>query len=401
MMKPYKPAKRIMSKRITALFVGAAMTGCAAVYAKDSLYAQGQKQLDKKEWSQAQNSFSKMISEGSGKQDAALYWLAYSYHKGSKNQQALNAIDKLSSLYPQSQWVDDGLALQAEIKDDQGEAEDITSDEMKLYAIDSLMNSSGERAFQVLSKILQSNSSPKIKKRALFVLTQTGSKQGFDLVGELALKGTEPELQFDAIHMLGIAGNKNAREILSRVVAQGQSEEIKSKALHALMIAGDHAAIKKLASSDLGGKLQNKAIHLMGVMGQADDLLALYQDKKFTNNRIQIIEAMSISNGYQQLAKVIDVETDEKLRLKAIHRLGIMSAKKTGTLLNSIYHTSKTDKEKSAVIQALFIQSNAKALIKIAKQEKSQSLKRKAIKRLSMIDSDETVEFFSNILEQE
>jgi hypothetical protein len=52
------------------------------------------------------------------------------------------------------------------------------------------------------------------------------------------------------------------------------------------------------------------------------------------------------------------------------------------------------------VIQALFIQSNAKALINIVKTEKDNALKRKALKRLSMINSDEVLEFFSQSLQQ-
>ncbi|TQV71560.1 tetratricopeptide repeat protein [Aliikangiella marina] len=396
-----KQPKRRANNGVLAAIFGIAISSCAAVYAEEGLYVQGQKQLDNREWSQAQNSFNQLIEKGEGKQDATLYWLAYAYFKGKKSQQALNTINTLIDGHPNSKWVDDAKALRAEIKDERGEAADISDDELKLYAIDSLMSASSERAYNVLSKIINSNNSIKIKKRAMFVLSQTGSKKGFQLVSDIALNNAEPELQLNAIEMMGLAGDSNARLVLRQVIDESKDDKLRQKALEGLMIAGDHKTIKSLAMDGLEGKLQTQAINLLGVMGQGDALLEMYQSNSFIEQRENILDALSVGDGYQQLASIIKTEKSDNLRVTAIERLGIMSSRKSGDLLTELYQSSRNKKEKSAVIQALFIQSNAKALIQIAKAEKEQSLKRKAIQRLSMIDSDESIEFFSKILNQE
>lgn len=395
-----KSSEKSFTKSALYLVVGFAMASSSLVFAKDSFYAKGQEYLDSKEWGKAQQQFEKMVKQGKGKQDAALYWLAYSFHKAKKNQRALKTIEKLASKYPESKWVDDGFALEAEIKDELGEAGDITNDEMKLYAIDSLMNASDDRAYKVLSKILKSNSSLKVKKRALFVLSQTSSKDGFKIVSDVALSKSNPQLQLVAIEMLGISGEKAASDTLVKLVSGDTSEAVKKKALDGLMVADDSDAVKSLAGK-LDGKLQTHAIHLMGVMGQTKELLSMYSNNNFSKNKVEIIEAISIDEGHSELAKIIKSEKDQKLRTTAIERLGISSVKKSGKLLTELYKSSKSKDDKEAVIKALFIQSNAKSLIAIAKSEEDKSIKREAIKLLSLMESDEAVEFFSNILEKE
>jgi len=80
--------------------------------------------------------------------------------------------------------------------------------------------------------------------------------------------------------------------------------------------------------------------------------------------------------------------------------MGIVNQDKAEGKLLDLYTSDASSVTKSAVIQALFIQSNAKALINIVKTEKDNALKRKALKRLSMINSDEVLEFFSQSLQQ-
>jgi hypothetical protein len=51
-------------------------------------------------------------------------------------------------------------------------------EELKLYALDSLMQAEPEQAVPVLERLLAGNASSRLKERALFVLSQSDSPQG-------------------------------------------------------------------------------------------------------------------------------------------------------------------------------------------------------------------------------
>jgi len=110
MIKQNTTSGRSVLKTISTIFFAAGLSISMSIFAKDSLYSKGQKQLDSREWSAAQQTFKKLSSEKGGKQDAALYWLAYSQFKNSQSQNALKTISKLNKNFPKSRWIDDAKA---------------------------------------------------------------------------------------------------------------------------------------------------------------------------------------------------------------------------------------------------------------------------------------------------
>ena len=50
-----------------------------------------------------------------------------------------------------------------------------------------------------------------------------------------------------------------------------------------------------------------------------------------------------------------------------------------------------------AVIEGLFIQDNAKALIELFRAEKDPALKRQIVQKLGLMDSDEAMEFLEKV----
>ncbi len=388
-----------LNKTMIALLTGAAMCGCVSAIAKESLYSQGQSYLDDKNWSAAEEAFSKAVKQGSGKADAALYWLAYSQHKSSQNHKALKTIERLHEAYPESQWIDDSVALEAEINDRLGNSEEISEDELKLYAINSLMSSSAEKAYTILEKLLKADHSPRVKKRAMFVLSQTNSEKSLALISKYAQTEKNPELQLYAVETLGIAGTPKALAQLQRIYQSTQSNEVKAKVISSLMVGNDVKTLLDIAKKETDKDLKGKAINMVGVMNQPDALFEMYRDKSFSEFKDKIVRALAMSGGVKQLGQIIENEKNKAIKLSAINQLGIISSKASSEYLAKTYRASTDIEVKAKVIHALFIQSNAKALIKIAKTEKDNQLKRKAIKYLSMIDSDEVTDFFGTILE--
>ena len=81
--------------------------------------------------------------------------------------------------YPSSRWLDDAKALQVEVHQQRGtpvSPESATDEDLKLLALNSLMNTDPERSIPMLEKLLKSSNSPKLKERALFVLAQNRSQ---------------------------------------------------------------------------------------------------------------------------------------------------------------------------------------------------------------------------------
>src|SRR5579863_3380530 len=146
----------------------------------DRMYERGQRDLEKNRWDQALESFSAVASKGGSRADGALYWKAYAQAKLGRRDDALASLAELRKTYPSSRWLDDAKALDIEIRQASGQRvspESAGDEDLKLMALNGLMNSDPDHAVPLLEKLLHSSQSPKIKERALFVLTQSGSSQ--------------------------------------------------------------------------------------------------------------------------------------------------------------------------------------------------------------------------------
>src|SRR6202040_2968882 len=131
-------------------------------------YRSGKAYLDRKDYDKAIDCFNRVIENKGSRADGAFYWRAYAQSRLGKRDEARASLAELQKSYPSSRWLDDAKALQAE--SGQVSPESATDEELKLLAINSLMNSDPERAAPLLEKLLKSTNSPRIKERALFVL---------------------------------------------------------------------------------------------------------------------------------------------------------------------------------------------------------------------------------------
>ena len=75
-----------------------------------------------------------------------------------------------------------------------------------------------------------------------------------------------------------------------------------------------------------------------------------------------------------------------------------MGQAKTGEALVAMYANEKEPYIKKEIIQALFVQQNAKALVDIARKETDPELKKQAVQKLSLMNSKEGTEYLMEIL---
>ncbi len=391
---------QLCKKKSLAIAI-ALMLGGQTVMAQEGLYEKGQIQLDNKEYKAARDTFADLVQTGSAKQDAALYWLAYSQFKNGYDQRALNTLSQLARDHSESRWLDDAAALKIEIQDENGQSIDVDNEEMKLYALNSLMNSPSEKSFGILKKLLAGNSSKQVKNRALFVLSQINDPKAFDFISVLAGDSTNTQLQEEAIRVLGISGSEQSMTQLINIYRSSDNEATKIKILHSYMIAGQSEQLIELAKLESNPVLKKQAIHLVGVMSNADVLLEMYRSAEFKDFRSEILHALAIGDGAEALLEIVNSEEDQQLLTEAVQKVGISGNDATAGYLAKIYQENDNSEVRKAVIQSLFIQDDSAGLSNIVKTENDPVLKREALQKLSLLGSDESLKFFDDILNGE
>lgn len=392
---PKKITQRLALSSVVALSLSSAL-----VFAQSKLYEQGQRELDQKNYQAAEATFSKLVTDDPDREDAALYWLAYAQQKRRMDDRALDTLEKLIDAFPDSPWVDDALALQIEILDEQGQTGELSSDEMKLYALNSLLNSASNESLDTLQQVINGQNSLQVKQRALFVLSQINSPEAFALIVNVAQDATQPALQDDAINVLGVAGTDAALQQLNVLYTQTDDDEVRAKVLHGFMIAGKSDFIAQVARTESNLGLKSDAIHLLGVLSDIDALTKLLDESNELPLQKTILDALAIGQGSDALIDVARTHKHTEVKMHAIERLGTTHDVQAAQALEALYKDEPSERVKRAVIKALFIQQNVPAMVNIVKGETDSALKREALKYLSMMDSEQSNAFFEQILQE-
>jgi hypothetical protein len=207
----------------------------------DRLYENGQRALDRSQWSTALSEFTQVADHGGPRADGALYWKAYSLNKLGRRDEAIAAIGDLRKSYAKSQWLGDANALEIEVKQAAGQpvSPDAQPDEdLKLLALNALVRSDPQRAMPILENLLKGPQPPRLKERALFVLVQTNSPEGQQLLTQMARGGSSnPDLQLKAIQYLGMADNQqNSGQTLAEIYSGTNDVEVKRAVMNALFL---------------------------------------------------------------------------------------------------------------------------------------------------------------------
>lgn len=369
---------------------------------ESDLYEEGTDAIDEQEWDEAIRAFRSVAEMNGSRADGALYWMAYALNKSGRRAEAVQAVDGLKKNYPKSKYIDDAKALELEARQGRGERvapERLQDDDLKMIAINSLMHSDPEKAYPLLEKIVRGNSDKKIKGRAMFILAQSPSPRAQALIADMARGKANPDLQKEAVRYIGIHGGEKNRAVLAELYSSG-SRDVKKEVLRSFMIANDKARVHAAAKSEPDADLRREAIHLLGVMNARAELHSLYANETSTEVKEHIIKGLFISNDGERLGDLARNEKNPELRREAIRGLGLIGAKTAPTLL-ALYNAAGVDVEsKKAIIEAFFLQSNARALIDLSKKETNPTLRKAALQKLSLMNDEEALEYMLQILEE-
>jgi hypothetical protein len=305
--------------------------------------------------------------------------------------------------FPQSRWIKDAGALEIEVKQSTGQPahpESQPDEELKMLAIQGLMNSDPQRAMPLLEKVLNGPGAPKEKSKALFVLAQNGSAQSREILGRIARGQSNPDLQRKAVQYLGMFGGQQSRQTLAEIYSSTNDVSIKHAILRSYMIGGDKEHLFAAAKTEKDASLRGEAIRQLGLVHAPEELRQLYAAETTPEVKKDILQAFFLSGDAKFLAEVAQSEKSPEIRRAAIHNLGLIGSGDAREALLAIYGKETDRENKETVLNALFIQGNAHALVAIARSEKDPELKKTAVSKLALMNSKEGNDYLMEILQK-
>jgi HEAT repeat protein len=364
----------------------------------DGRYDRGTSAIDAGRWDDARQIFDEIANAKDSRADGALYWKAYSENRLGRRDDALATLAVLRQQYPQSDWLNDAQALQIEIQQQAGKPVDPNAqadEDIKMMAIAALMNSDPERAIPILDKFLKSTSSPRLKNQALFVLSQSRSPQAQQLLLSIAKGGSNPDLQLRALRNLAMAGTKNAAPDIASIYSASHNQAIKKQALNSLFMAKASDELYNIARNEQDAGLRDEAVRNLSLLHQTDKLSQLYQAGIAKKS---VLESMFLAGEPQRLLEIIRTEKDPQLRASAIRSLGLMHSSQAGDGLIALYPSEQDLGVKKQIVEALWLQRNAKALVDIARKESNVEMKKEIVQKLMMLHSKEANDYMMELL---
>ena len=322
----------------------------------DSMYDRGQSALDRHRWDEALADFTQAASQGTSRQDGALYWKAYTLNKLGRRDDALAAIAELRKSYASSRWLPDAGALELEVKQSSGQpvSPDAQSDEdLKLMALNGLMQTDPDKALGAVDGILKGAQPPRLKDQALFVLAQNNSAKAQQMLEQVARGSGNPDLQVKAISFL------TPRMILRKGADPQQSQP-------------NHGQL------------------LFEIYGSSSDV----------NVKRAVLNAFSAGRDSDHLLQIAKTEKDAELRADAVRRLTAMRNPATGDALVGIYSSEQDKAVKREIVNSFASQDNVKQLVAVARTEKDPEMVRYIVGRLAGMKSPEAADYLMEILKK-
>jgi len=274
-------------------------------------------------------------------------------------------------------------------------------EEMKMMAIDSIMQSDPERAVPIVDRVLQNQqASMRLRTRALQALGRSSSPKAREVVVRVAKDSSNTELQSRALQLLGSRESTQNQQLLGEIFAGSTNVEIKRQVLRSWASAGAKDRILAVAKADPSPEVRESAIRHLGQMRANTELAGLYAGEQSTEMREQIIRGLGQAEDWQKLLDIAKTEKNEELRNRAIQQAGNVRTPGVPEALVALYSTSTDTAMRSAILRGLSQQRNAKQLIAVARIEKDPELKRTALQHLTRMKGDDVTSYLTELLEK-
>jgi len=370
---------------------------------ENQLYSDATRAINESRWSDAEPLLDQVYKLHGQRSDAALYWKAYVKNKEGRSSEALEACATLRKNYANSDWLKECSALEIEIKGNSGspvQPQTEQNEELKLLALNSLMQGGNANALPILQQILEGQQSDRLKERALFVLAQDQSNAGRTLLGQIVRGEKNPHLQMKAIRLIAAAQGSGSADTLGSVYAKSSDPSVKKAVLDAYLVMNAPDKLVEAAQHESDPELARHAVSELGAMGAVERLSEIYRATSSKDLKAAIIHAYVAAGakGAEQLSSLASTEQDPELRRKAIRNMGITGGSAVVPSLLAIYSKSSDQESKKAVIDALFVGDDAHDLVGLARTEKDPAARKDIVSKLAVMHSKEATDYMVELL---
>lgn len=371
----------------------------------NSLYERGKSALDAHRFDDALAAFTEIVSRGNDKVEGALYYKAYTLNKMGRRDEALATIAELRKTYPKSRWLDDAAALEVEVKQAAGKPvspDEVSSDDIKILALNGLMQTDPDRAFPILEGLLKGAHSPALKRQAVYVLAQNQSPKAQALLEQIARGSTgNPDLQVKAISYFVDTRNKPDRaKLLADVYAGSSDYALKSTIIEAFRRSNDLEHLMQIARTEKNPDLRDAAINRLGDVDGQPELWQLYGAETTPEGKKNLLRYMHNNGNTEKLAEVARTDKDAGVRAAAILALDSHKGTNITATLVTMYGSEQDPTVKKTIIRELSRQRDAKSLMSVGRQEKDVELQKMIVQDLVSMKTPEANEYLLEIFKK-
>jgi HEAT repeat protein len=325
----------------------------------DSLYRAAREALGRREFDAAAELFGRLPQRFPGSAYAAdsFYWRAFALYRvdgEAELREALAALRTQREQFPRAATQGDAAALERRIqgelarRGDSGAAlaieraakaapdADCDDDDgdIKLAAVNALLQMDGEKAQPILRRILarRDPESACLRRKAVFLVAQGEAEGAEDLLLATSRSDPDPEVREQAVFWLSQVGTEKAVSALDSILRRSSDRRLQEKALFALSQHESpraHAALRAYADrGDVPEDLREKAIFWIGQSEDSPEsrawLLSVVRDpKRSIEIRKRALFSVGQADGpVSQLAALYGELPERELKEQVLFALG-------------------------------------------------------------------------------
>lgn len=400
----------------------------------DSLYKAARERLNRNDYRQAADMFREMRRRytGSSYVPQALYYEAFALYRIGDEEELRSARDVLRELrrsYPNEPVTrEDGRSLMTRVDGalarlgDAQAGQDITEtagsegcDEIKLAALNGLLQMRSEQALPILEKVLANRGSDacsvEMREKAVFLLAQHARGDQVELLLDVVRNDPSPDVRAKAVFWLSQVPGERTVEALNDILMNSQDRELQEKAIFALSQHNSERAAQILRDYAMREnaplELREKAIFWIGQQGRsssAEFLKQLFANTREPELKEKIIFSISQMKSDENARWLLDLAVNQgetvEVRKKAIFWAGQMGV--SVEQMGALYDRMPDRELKEQIIFALSQSRSTAAvdrLMDIARNESDVGLRKKAIFWLSQSNDPRVAEFLLDIIE--
>jgi HEAT repeat protein len=404
----------------------------------DALYREARQELNSGRYESAAELFDRIRTQYNDSEYTpdSYYWEAFArYRTGDTDEleAALDLLRRQERRYPGAATREDARSLAVLVEGRLAErgnanaAQNITEraqgqgcpeeeDDVRVMALNALLNMDSERAIPILEQVLARRDacSVELRRKAVWLISQKHSDQSTDVLLDVARNDPDVEVRSQAVFWLSQVHSEEAVIALDSILLESNDREIQEKAIFALSQHNSERAAAALRSyarrDDVPEDLRDNAIFWIGQSHSAESqqfLRDLYHEVQSEQLKDKIIFSISQQHdeeaGRWLLDRALDPNETTKLRKQALFWAG-QQGQVPVDRLGELYR-SMDDREMQE--QVIFVLSQrheteaVDALMNIARSEEDRELRKKAIFWLGQSKDPRVPEFLLEIINRE